>query len=130
MKHFHKEIIAITLVILGTGGIIGGILLYEKHLASHRNVIDLEARAVSTWSQKEIVAHKGQLTRIRIRNVDNVSHGFAIPELSIPETIIRAGHVEIIEFTPKWAGEFIFQCVVQCSRDKHQFMTGKLIVKE
>lgn len=124
------EYIAVALVLLGTIGICLLVFSYEKILDKKRNAIYLEARAVSTWSKTELRVKKGETARIRIRNVDNVSHGFAIPELDVDERIIRAGQVEIVEFVPRYAGSFVFKCVVQCSRDKHDFMTGKIIVTD
>lgn len=129
MRKFN-EVIAVTLVFLAIGGTIGAIFFYESVRVTKRNTIDLEARPISTWSKKEIRVKKGELVRIRVINKDCVTHGFAIPEFDIEERIIKAGQYEIIEFTPKWEGEFVFKCIVQCSRDEHDFMTGKLIVEE
>jgi len=123
------ESMVVAAVICGTIGVIAAGLWYDRHFRHGLNVIDLEARAVSTWSKKEIIVNRGERVRIRIRNVDNVSHGFAIPELDIAERIIRAGRSEIVEFVPKYEGTFVYKCVVQCSRDKHDFMTGKLVVR-
>ena len=125
-----NEVVAVILTFIAIGGTIIAILLYESKLARARNTIDLEAHAISTWSRKEIRVKKGKLSRIRIINKDTVTHGFAIPELDIDEIIIEAGQNEIVELTPEWEGEYVFKCIVQCSRDKHDFMTGKLIVEE
>lgn len=125
-----QEIAALVLVILSTIGVIGAIYFYESIQETKRNAIDLEAHAVSTWSRKEIRVKKGELARIRIINKDTVTHGFAIPELDIGERIIKAGQYEIVEFTPKYAGNYVYKCIVQCSRDMHDFMTGTLIVEE
>ena len=129
MRKFN-EIIAISLVFLSTAGIIGAVFFYESGRAKKRQAIDLEARPISTWSKKEIRVKKGQLARIRVINKDTVTHGFAIPELDIKERVIHPGQNEIVEFTPEEAGEYTYKCVVQCSRDKHVFMKGKLIVEE
>lgn len=126
----YSEIIAVVLIILTIGGTIWAIFAYESRLAKKRNTIDLEARPISTWSKKEIRVKKGELVRIRIINKDCVTHGFAIPELDVDEKIIRAGEDEIVEFTPQWEGEYLFKCIVQCDREQHDFMTGKLIVEE
>ena len=129
MRKFN-ELIAVILVILAIGGTIGTIFFYESLLAKKRDTIELEARPMSTWSKKEIRVRKGKLARIRIINKDCVTHGFAIPELDIEERLIHPGKNEIVEVTPEWEGEYIYKCIVQCSPDKCQFMTGKLIVKE
>lgn len=125
-----SEIIAISLVFLSTAGIITAVSLYESGQAKKRQAIDLEARPISTWSKKEIRVKKGQLAKIRVVNRDTVTHGFAIPELEVKERIIHPGQNEIVEFIPQESGEYAFKCVVQCSRDKHVFMKGKLIVEE
>lgn len=124
------EFLAVLAFILATAGVIFGVFYYEHLKSDARNAIDLEARAVSTWSKKEITVHAGKPARIRIRNADNVSHGFAIPELDVPEYIIPAGQTQMVEFTPKFAGKFVFKCVVQCSPDRHDYMTGTLVVLE
>lgn len=125
-----NEIIAISLILLSIAGIIGTAFLYESARAKKRQVIDLEARPISTWSKKEIRVKKGQLARIRIINRDTVTHGFAIPELDVTDRVIHPGQNEIVEFTPQESGEYTYKCVVQCSIDKHVFMKGKLIVEE
>ncbi len=126
----YKEFIAICLVLLCVVGTIVAIFTYESVLAQERNTIELEAHPIATWSKKEIRVKKGELVRIRIINKDCVTHGFAIPELDIKERIIRAGQNEIVEFTPKFEGEYTYMCVVQCDRDQHEFMRGKLIVEK
>lgn len=128
--HKLNEIIAVVIAITAIAGTIIAVNLYESKRAKMRDAIELEAHAVSTWSRKEIRVKKGELVRIRIINKDTVTHGFAIPEFDIEEIIIHPGQNEIVEFTPKYEGEYVYMCVVQCSRDKHEFMTGKLIVEE
>lgn len=130
MKNRLREFTAFVLVVVSTVGTVGAILWYESSLAKKRNTIDLEAHAVSTWSRKEIRVTRGKKARIRIINKDTVTHGFAIPELDIDEIIIHPGHEHIVEFVPKYEGEYVFKCIVQCSRDMHDFMTGTLIVEK
>lgn len=125
-----NELFAILLVIFTTVGTVWMIFHYESIQAKKRNAIDLEAHAISTWSKKEIKVKKGQVARIRVINKDTVTHGFAIPELDIDERIIHPGQNEIVEFTPKYAGKYLYKCVVQCDRKHHEFMTGYLIVEE
>lgn len=125
-----NEIIAVSLILLSTAGIVGAVFFYEAGRAKQRQTIDLEARPISTWSRKEIRVKKGQLARIRVINKDTVTHGFAIPDLDVKERIIHPGQNELVEFIPPEAGEYNYKCVVQCSRDKHVFMKGKLIVEE
>lgn len=129
-KRLISELAALSLFIFTTAGTIWAIFYYESLQEKKRNVINLEAHPISTWSKTEIRVKKGELVRIRIINKDTVTHGFAIPELDIDEIIIRAGQNEIVEFIPQWEGEYLFKCVVQCDRERHEFMTGKLIVEE
>lgn len=125
-----SEMIAVILVVLTIGGTIWAIFSYEAKLAKERNAIVLEAKPNATWSKKEIRVKKGKLVKIKIINRDCVTHGFEIPELDTGETIIRAGELKIVEFIPEYAGEYVYKCTVQCDREKHEFMTGKLIVEE
>lgn len=124
------EIIAVILFILSVGGTLVAIFWYESVKEEARNAITLEAHAVSSWSIKEIRVKKGENVRIRIVNRDTVTHGFAIPELDVEEQIIYAGQEVMVEFVPQWEGEYVYKCIVQCSRDEHDFMTGKLIVEK
>ncbi|MDP2984018.1 MAG: cupredoxin domain-containing protein [Candidatus Latescibacter sp.] len=126
----YEEFIAVCLVLLCVFGTIAAIFTYESARAKNRNAIDLEARPIATWSKKEIRVKKGELVRIRVINRDCVTHGFAIPELDVAERIISAGHTETVELTPKFAGEYTYMCVVQCDREQHEFMRGKLIVEK
>ena len=125
----YKEVIAVCFVFLSIVGTIVAIFAYESVLAERRGTIELEAHPIATWSMEEIRVTKGELVKIRIINKDCVTHGFAIPELDIDERIIKAGQFEIVEFTPQFEGEFTYLCVVQCDRDQHEFMRGKLIVE-
>lgn len=128
--HKFSEIIAVILVCVTIGGTVGAIFFYESLRAGKRNTIDLEAHPIATWSPTEIRVKKGKLTRIRVINRDTVTHGFAIPELDVEDRIIHPGQNVIVEFVPKWEGEYLYKCVVQCDRKLHEFMTGKLIVEE
>jgi len=125
----HKELIAVSLVFLSIVGTIAAIFSYESVLANRRGTIELEACPIATWSKKEIRVIQGELVKIRVINKDCVTHGFAIPELDVDEQIIKAGQFVIVEFTPKYPGEYTYMCVVQCDRDQHEFMRGKLIVE-
>lgn len=104
-----KEIIATFLVILLTAGIIIIGIMYE-HPSNKAEVIDLIARAPenANWHPSRIMLKKGRMVRIRIRNIETVTHGFAIPSLGIASGDIRAGEVKVIEFTPDKEGEFDF----------------------
>ena len=126
----HTELIAVSLVFLSIVGTIVAIFSYESVLAKRRGTIELEAHPIATWSKKEIRVKQGELVKIRVINKDCVTHGFAIPELDVAERIIKAGQYVIVEFTPKYEGEYTYLCVVQCDREQHEFMRGKLIVEK
>lgn len=124
------ELLAVILTLAVIGGTIMAIFGYEAARSKERGAIDLAARPISTWSRTEIRVKRGELVRLRIVNEDCVIHGFAIPELDIDEIIIQPGHNHIVEFTPEYEGEYIYKCIVQCDRELHDFMTGKLIVEK
>ena len=67
----------------------------------------------------------GEKVKLRIRNVDTVTHGFAIPALGIKAGEIKAGHYIIVEFTPQEPGEYDFYCTAWCGESQLQ-MRGVL----
>lgn len=71
----------------------------------------------------------GQKVKLRVRNVDTVMHGFAIPALEVDAGEIKAGHSKILEFTPEKPGEYNFYCTVWCS-EFHLQMRGLLVVTD
>ncbi len=132
-KHI-REIIAGLLVIMATLGVIAGVFYYEDSLNKGRKTIVLSARAPENgnWDLPEINLVQGEPVRLKIRNIDTVTHGFSIPELGvgINETIeIKAGHVAIVDITPAKNGTFLYACTVWCSK-AHPLMTGKIIISE
>ncbi len=78
---------------------------------------------------RKVTVPVGQPVRLRVRNVDTVTHGFAIPALDVDAGEIQAGHNVIVEFTPTEPGEYAFYCTVWCG-DNHMQMTGVLEVVE
>ncbi|MHC4116343.1 MAG: cupredoxin domain-containing protein [Planctomycetota bacterium] len=67
----------------------------------------------------------GQEVKLRIRNVDTVMHGFAIPDLKVDAGEIKAGHSETVAFTPEKPGKYEYYCTVWCS-EHHLQMRGVL----
>ena len=65
----------------------------------------------------------GEKVRLRIRNVDTVTHGFASPGLGIEALERTAGHSAIVEFTPTTPGTYAFYCTAWCS-EHHLQMKG------
>ncbi len=131
-KHI-AEIVAGLLVILATVGTIAGALIYEDKLTGE-NTIELTARAPErgNWNLPDIELVQGETYRIKIKNIDTVSHGFAIPELGISLSgngEIKPGQVATIEITPEKTGNFMYTCTTWCS-DRHMQMTGRVVVLE
>ncbi|MFQ6054365.1 MAG: cupredoxin domain-containing protein [Methanosarcinales archaeon] len=124
------EIIVGLLVILSTIGTIVGANMYEDSLAKGRKTIEITAQAPEkgNWNPREITVNLGEPVRLRIRNIDTVSHGFAIPELDVGVYEIKPGEAIIVDFKPEKKGTFLFTCTVWCS-PRHLEMTGKIIVK-
>ena len=71
----------------------------------------------------------GEKVKLRVRNVDTVTHGFAIPDLGVESGDIKSGHQVIEEFTPEKVGEYDFYCTAWCS-EHHLQMRGVLEVVE
>jgi len=63
-----------------------------------------------------------------IRNIETVTHGFALPDFNIAVPEIKAGEVAVIRFKPDKRGVFPFMCTVWCS-PKHMNMRGELVVE-
>lgn len=126
-----QEAVAVALTLLATVGTILAALWYDRHQAAGREVLELLAIQPSNgnWQPSEIHLQKGRPVRLRIRNVETVSHGFALPDFGIGIAEIKPGEVHIVEFTPDRTGTFPFYCTVWCSPE-HLAMAGRLIVTE
>lgn len=128
------EIVAGILIIMATVGTISGVFLYEDMLNKEYKTIEFQARSpeLGNWDHPEIHLVKGETVRLKIRNTDTVTHGFAIPGMGIgmDEPIkIKAGHVDFIFITPTESGTFLYVCTVWCST-QHPKMVGNIIVSE
>ena len=130
LPKLKSEHLAIALVILGTLGALGGILGFESYRRSHEYDVELIARATEygNWYPSTITLPYGKPAKILIRNIDVVSHGFALPDFEIAVREIKAGESAVIEFTPNKRGTFPFMCTIWCS-DRHMEMRGQLIVE-
>ena len=106
------------------------IFAYESHRTSDVTA-EVVARAPErgNFRPQRIVVPVGEKAKLRIRNVDTVVHGFAIPALGLDAGEIKAGHVAILEFTPEKIGTYDFYCTVWCS-EFHLQMRGILEVAE
>ncbi|MEW6026901.1 MAG: cupredoxin domain-containing protein [Planctomycetota bacterium] len=125
-----SEFLAVVLIILATVGVIGGIFAIEKYRRSKLYTVELTARAPENgnWYPRQIKVPYGQEVTIFIRNIETVSHGFAIPDFNVAVREIKAGETAVVKFTPDKHGRFPFMCTVWCS-DRHMEMNGTLVVK-
>jgi heme/copper-type cytochrome/quinol oxidase subunit 2 len=125
-----NEIIAIILIILATVGTVLGIFAIEKYRRTKFYTLELIARSPNNgnWYPREFKVPYGKEVKILIRNIETVSHGFAIPDLEVAVGEIKAGEVAVVRFTPSKKGTFPFMCTVWCS-DEHLQMTGEITVE-
>src|SRR3989344_4904130 len=125
-----KELIAVLLVILATVGTILGVLGIEKYRRQKFFTVELIARAPEhgNWYPRKIRLAYGKEAKILIRNIETVTHGFAIPDLNVGVDQIKAGEVKVVKFTPDKKGTFPFMCTVWCS-ERHMEMRGEITVE-
>jgi len=125
-----SEKFAVLLMLLATVGLVGGVIGVEKYRRSKFYTVELIARAPEhgNWYPREIRVPRGQQVKLLVRNIETVSHGFALPAFNTAVKEIKAGHVESVVFTPDQKGSFTFLCTVWCS-ERHPEMTGTLIVE-
>ena len=125
-----KELIAVILVIFSTLGTIFGIFALENYRKKKFYTIELIARAPEhgNWYPRKITVPLGKEVKILIRNIETVTHGFAIPDFGVAVPEIKAGEVRVVKFTPDKRGTFPFMCTVWCS-EHHLNMRGELIVE-
>ena len=125
-----KELIAVLLVLFSTVGTVFGVLGIEKFRKEKFYTIELIARAPEhgNWYPRKIRLAYGKEAKILIRNIETVTHGFAIPDFNVTASEIKAGEVKVVKFTPDKKGTFPFMCTVWCS-DEHLHMTGEIIIE-
>src|SRR3989338_492403 len=125
-----NELLAIVLVFLSTVGTLLGILAFEKFRQTKFFTLQLIARAPEhgNWYPRKIIVPFGKEVKILIRNIETVTHGFAIPDFGVAVPEIKAGEARVITFTPDKKGTFPFMCTVWCS-EHHMQMRGELIVE-
>ena len=123
-----KRALVIALVLGCTVLPIVAIFAYEAY-RTRDITAEIIARAPErgNFLPQELTVPAGRKVRLRVRNVDTVTHGFAIPALGVDAGEIKAGHVVVLEFTPEKIGEHNFYCTVWCS-DHHLQMRGTLKV--
>lgn len=126
-----KELIATLLVVLSTVGTVLGIYGIEYYRRNKFYTVELIARAPENgnWYPKQLkIPYGTKEVKILIRNIETVTHGFAIPDLGIAAGEIKAGEVKVIKFIPDKKGAYPFMCTVWCSAH-HMQMRGELIVE-
>lgn len=125
-----NEKIAVILVLLATIGTVFGVPAIENFRRSRSYTVELIARSPlnGNWYPRKIRLAYGREVKILIRNIETVTHGFAIPDLNVAVKEIKAGEVAVARFTPNKRGAFPFMCTVWCS-DEHLHMTGEIIVE-
>src|SRR3972149_410064 len=97
-----SELIAIILVFFATVGTIFGVFAIEEYRRAKFYTIELTARSPENgnWLPLKVTVPYGKEARILIRNIETVSHGFAIPDFKVSAGEIKAGEVKIVKFTP------------------------------
>ncbi len=102
--------------------------MYESRRTSDLTA-DILARAPEKGNfwPRLIKVSTGKKVKLRIRNIDTVMHGFAIPALEVDAGEIKAGYNKILEFTPQKPGRYDFYCTTWCS-EFHLQMRGILEV--
>ena len=125
-----NELIAVVLMFFATIGTIVGVFAIEKYRRSKFYTVELLARQpkYGNWYPKEFKVPYGKEVKILIRNIETVSHGFAIPDFNVAVNEIKAGEAAVVKFTPDKRGKFPFMCTVWCS-DEHLSMSGEIIVE-
>ena len=123
-----KTIISAVLLLACTVGPIIATLAYESSRTR-----DLTAEILArtpekgNFSPRLVKVPVGQKVKLRVRNVDTVMHGFAIPALGVDAGELKAGHYAILEFIPEKSGKYDFYCTTWCS-EFHLQMRGVLEV--
>ena len=123
-----KNTLVVVLLVACTALPIVMALGYEAYRARDLTA-EIIARAPEqgNFFPREVKVHVGEKVKLRIRNVDTVMHGFAIPALEVDAGEISAGHQAIVEFTPVETGRYDFYCTTWCS-DHHLQMRGVIEV--
>lgn len=126
----RNEIIAVIAFIAASVGTVASVLAIEGFRRNRLYTAELIARApeYGNFYPNELTVPSGEEVRLLIRNIDTVTHGFAIPDLEIAIPQIKAGEVSVVTFTVDRTGTYPFMCTVWCS-SRHMEMRGQLHVE-
>lgn len=130
----RNEFIAVILMLLVTIGAIAAVFSYEscRRRTAGYFFVELIARSPNNgnWHPREIKVPYGKKIKLRIRNIETVSHGFALPDFDTAPSFseIKAGEAVEVTFAADKRGSFPFMCTVWCS-EEHMQMNGKLLVE-
>lgn len=125
----RKTIVSGLLLLACTIGPIVASLAYESHRTRDLTA-EILARAPEkgNFSPRILRISAGEKVQLRVRNIDTVTHGFAIPALRVDLGAIKAGHSKVVEFTPETPRRYDYYCTVWCS-EFHLQMRGLLEVQ-
>ncbi|MDP7420930.1 MAG: cupredoxin domain-containing protein [bacterium] len=125
-----NETLALIILILVTFGIGLGVFGVNKYRGKKLYTAELIAREPDhgNWYPRKITVSHGKEVKLLIRNIETVTHGFALPDFNVAVPEIKAGTVAEVRFTPDKKGTFPFMCTIWCS-PRHMEMTGELIVE-
>jgi plastocyanin len=120
---------SILLVLACTVGPIAAALAYES-CRTRDLTAEILARAPEkgNFAPQVVRVPAGKKVTLRVRNTDTVTHGFAIPALQVDLGEIKAGHSQVVEFTPETPGRYDYYCTAWCS-EFHLQMRGLLEVE-
>ena len=123
-----KKFLVVVIVLACTVVPVVGIFVFE-YVRTRDITVEIIARAPErgNFSPRRVTVPVGEKVKLRVRNVDTVTHGFAIPALGVESGDIKSGHQVIEEFTPQKIGEYDFYCTAWCS-EHHLQMRGVLEV--
>lgn len=123
-----KKVLVAAVLLLCTAAPLAAIFLYES--ARTKDItVEIFARAPErgNFLPRRVTVPVGKEVKLRVRNVDTVTHGFTIPAMEVNTGEIKAGHQADLVFTPQEVGEYDFYCTVWCG-DHHMQMRGVLEV--
>lgn len=123
MEKLAKALVIFLVLLAVAVPFIGG------QLSAQANVIELRARMPENggWSQEVIRGQVGQRLRLRMTS-DDVLHGFAVAQSSLPEVEIFPGKFSQMELVFDQPGEYTFYCTRWCGTN-HWRMRGTIVIE-